>query len=281
MIGAEHLDPAEAAAPRRRGRRSRPPSRRSPRIALERRGDRRAMALPAPTHQHPTARVELVARRRRRQLVAVERRPPARSPRRRRRRRARRAAMRSAARAGLTGAARAEPVDRFEPARARRRRGAADGSAPAHGFRSGGDRRGGQRRAGVDGGGAELLGDLDQPVVLGGALAADRGAGLDLAGAEGDGEVGDDRVLGLARSAPRRPPCRRCGGRGRRRRAPRRGCRSGSPSTAARWPRPRRSRGADARVGDEEVVADDLDPARRGQLGEARRSPPRRAGPRS
>ena len=45
---------------------------------------------------------------------------------------------------------------------------------------------------------AQLLLDAQQPVVLGDALAAGRRAGLDLAGARRDDEVGDGRVLGLA-----------------------------------------------------------------------------------
>ena len=44
----------------------------------------------------------------------------------------------------------------------------------------------------------ELLLDPQQPVVLRDAVRARGGAGLDLAGAGGDREVGDRRVLGLA-----------------------------------------------------------------------------------
>src|SRR4029077_14728083 len=53
-------------------------------------------------------------------------------------------------------------------------------------------------RRGVARGGAQLLGDDEEAVVLRGALGAGGGARLDLAGAGRDGEVGDERVLGLA-----------------------------------------------------------------------------------
>src|ERR1700757_2294547 len=39
--------------------------------------------------------------------------------------------------------------------------------------------------------------DLEQPVVLGGALAAGRSAGLEVAAAGADGEVGDEAVVGF------------------------------------------------------------------------------------
>src|SRR3954468_6774557 len=45
---------------------------------------------------------------------------------------------------------------------------------------------------------AELVGDPEQPVVLGDPLRPGRRAGLDLAGAHRDDEVADRRVLGLA-----------------------------------------------------------------------------------
>src|SRR5829696_3559480 len=45
---------------------------------------------------------------------------------------------------------------------------------------------------------AELVGDPEQPVVLGDPLGPGRRTGLDLAGAHGDDEVADRRVLGLA-----------------------------------------------------------------------------------
>ena len=52
--------------------------------------------------------------------------------------------------------------------------------------------------AGVDRGVAELLLDAQQAVVLGHALGTGRGAGLDLAAVQGDGQVGNGGVLGLA-----------------------------------------------------------------------------------
>jgi hypothetical protein len=51
--------------------------------------------------------------------------------------------------------------------------------------------------AGVLGGGAELLFDAQDLVVLGEALGAARRARLDLAGGQPDHEVGDEGVLGL------------------------------------------------------------------------------------
>jgi hypothetical protein len=54
------------------------------------------------------------------------------------------------------------------------------------------------RPPGVDRRGTKFLLDLEQPVVLGGALAAHRGAGLDLPGVQRHDEIGDQRVLGLA-----------------------------------------------------------------------------------
>src|SRR6476660_2415731 len=53
---------------------------------------------------------------------------------------------------------------------------------------------------GVAGGVVELLLDAQQLVVLGDALGARGGAGLDLAAVGGDGEVGDGDVLGLPRA---------------------------------------------------------------------------------
>ena len=52
--------------------------------------------------------------------------------------------------------------------------------------------------AGVLSGGAELLLDLEQTVVLGDTLATGRGTGLDLAGVLCHGEVGDGGVRGFA-----------------------------------------------------------------------------------
>src|SRR5512132_4218435 len=57
-----------------------------------------------------------------------------------------------------------------------------------------------QRAAGELGGGAKLLLDAQQLVVLRDAIRPARRAGLDLAGARRDGEVGDEGVLGLARA---------------------------------------------------------------------------------
>src|SRR4051812_7067143 len=54
------------------------------------------------------------------------------------------------------------------------------------------------RATGVRRGGAELLFDAQQLVVLGDAIGAARRARLDLPGARADGEVGDRRVFGLA-----------------------------------------------------------------------------------
>ena len=42
------------------------------------------------------------------------------------------------------------------------------------------------------------VGDADEFVVFGDALAAGEGAGLDLASAEADGEVGDGDIFGFA-----------------------------------------------------------------------------------
>src|ERR1700712_2606987 len=53
-------------------------------------------------------------------------------------------------------------------------------------------------QAGKAGRGAELLLDPEKAVVLGDPVRARGGAGLDLAGAGGDREVGDRRVLGLS-----------------------------------------------------------------------------------
>lgn len=53
--------------------------------------------------------------------------------------------------------------------------------------------------AGVLGGGAELLLDAQDLVVLGEALGAARRAGLDLPGGEPHHQVGDERVFSLAR----------------------------------------------------------------------------------
>ena len=47
---------------------------------------------------------------------------------------------------------------------------------------------------------AELGLDFEQAVVLGDALAAAGGAGLDLPAAHGDGEIGEERVFRLARA---------------------------------------------------------------------------------
>src|SRR6478735_8781389 len=63
---------------------------------------------------------------------------------------------------------------------------------------------------GIDRGGAEFLLDLEQPVVLGGALPPHRGAGLDLPGVQPDHQVGDERIFGLADRSDTtmlQPPC--------------------------------------------------------------------------
>src|SRR5262249_27965086 len=49
-------------------------------------------------------------------------------------------------------------------------------------------------------GGAELLLDADELVVLGEAVGARERAGLDLPAIGRDGEIGDRRILGLARA---------------------------------------------------------------------------------
>ena len=131
---------------------------------------------------------------------------------------------------------------------------------------------------------AERLLDAQQLVVLRHAIRARRRAGLDLAAAGGDGEVGDRRVLGLARAvrhdrgvAGRRAPCR-------------------SPSSVSVsvpiWLTLMRIELADAGVdaalqalgvGDEQVVADELDlvAERARSAPSSRPSPPRPCRPRS
>src|SRR5438552_4106104 len=68
-----------------------------------------------------------------------------------------------------------------------------------------------RERVDVARGGAQLLGDGEQPVVLRRPLRAARGAGLDLPRAGGDREVGNEGILGLARAMrPDRAVARPC-----------------------------------------------------------------------
>src|SRR6266702_5267011 len=106
----------------------------------------------------------------------------------------------------------------------------------------------------------EVLLDAQQLVVLGDPLATRRGAGLDLAGVRCDGEVGDERVVGLTGAVT--DHAREPGTVGKRYRIERladgtdlvdldkQGVGRLSGDTAAQA----------FRVGDEEVVADHLDP---------------------
>src|SRR5713226_1357295 len=56
-----------------------------------------------------------------------------------------------------------------------------------------------QRRSAVEaGGGAKFFFDAKELIVFGNAVGAAGGAGFDLAGGGGDGEIGDEGVLGFA-----------------------------------------------------------------------------------
>ena len=177
---------------------------------------------------------------------------------------------------------------------------AASSSGRAHRARPGGSAA--ARRTGGDGGGhrgpspggqrvppavrgglAEHRLDAQQLVVLGDSVGAGRRAGLDLAAVGGDGEVGDGDVLGLARAVRHD---RRVGVAG--------GELDGVEGLGERadlvdLDEDRVGRaGVDAAgeplgVGDEEVVADELDLDRRAPRSARPRrpSPPRRGRPRS
>src|SRR5579862_2826345 len=106
---------------------------------------------------------------------------------------------------------------------------------------------------------AQLLLDPEQLVVLGDAIGARRRAGLDLTGAERDGEVGDRRILGLAGAVRhhRRVAVRL--------REPHRGDRLGERADLIHLDEDRVGDAAvdpvlqTRRIGDEDVVADELD----------------------
>src|SRR5664279_4009233 len=101
--------------------------------------------------------------------------------------------------------------------------------------------------------------DLDQPVVLGHPFAAGRRAGLELAAAGAHREIGDEGVLGLAGAVRDHPPV--AGVAADRHRRQRLGDRADLVELdQRRVPDPLADRrGDDLRVGDEVVVADELD----------------------
>jgi hypothetical protein len=126
------------------------------------------------------------------------------------------------------------------------------------GRRTGKSREGGKPRRRRSGGVVEQLLDAQQLVVLGHAVGSGRGAGLDLAAVGGHGEVGDRGVLGLARAVAHHAAeavavgqVDRVEGLGQR--ADLVDLDQQGVGGARRCPL------QSARVGDEQVVADDLD----------------------